>query len=108
MVGHTGNFTATVKAVETVDECIGKLLFEMKKIQGVTIITADHGNAEKMFDESGNPCTSHTTNLVPFAVVGYAGTLKNKGALCDIAPTVLEILNAKKPREMTGQSLLKN
>ncbi|MGN1044132.1 MAG: 2,3-bisphosphoglycerate-independent phosphoglycerate mutase [Acutalibacteraceae bacterium] len=108
MVGHTGNFAATVKAVETVDECIGKLLFEMEKIQGVTIITADHGNAEKMFDESGNPCTSHTTNLVPFAVVGYAGTLKNKGALCDIAPTVLEILNAKKPREMTGQSLLKN
>lgn len=106
MVGHTGDFKATVKAIETVDECVKKLLLEMKKINGITIITADHGNAEKMIDELGNPCTSHTTNQVPFAIIGYPCTLKNKGALCDIAPTVLEILNIKKPREMTGQSLI--
>ena len=84
-----------------------KLLLEMEKINGITIITADHGNAEKMIDEFGNPCTSHTTNQVPFALVGYPCTLKNTGALCDIAPTILEILNIKKPREMTGQSLIK-
>ena len=107
MVGHTGNFNATVKAIETVDECVKKLLLEMEKINGITIITADHGNAEKMIDELGNPCTSHTTNQVPFALVGYPCTLKNTGALCDIAPTILEILNIKKPREMTGQSLIK-
>lgn len=107
MVGHTGNFNATVKAIETVDECVKKLLLEMEKINGITIITADHGNAEKMIDEFGNPCTSHTTNQVPFALVGYPCTLKNTGALCDIAPTILEILNIKKPREMTGQSLIK-
>lgn len=106
MVGHTGDFKATVEAIETVDECVKKLLSEMKKINGITIITADHGNAEKMIDELGNPCTSHTTNQVPFALVGHPCTLKSKGALCDIAPTVLEILNIKKPREMTGQSLI--
>lgn len=107
MVGHTGDFNATVKAIETVDECVKELLLEMEKINGITIITADHGNAEKMIDEFGNPCTSHTTNQVPFALVGYPCTLKNTGALCDIAPTILEILNIKKPREMTGQSLIK-
>ena len=106
MVGHTGDFNATVKAIETVDECVKKLLLEMEKIDGITIITADHGNAEKMVDESGNPCTSHTTNQVPFVIVGYPCALKNEGALCDIAPTILEILNIKKPREMTGQSLI--
>lgn len=106
MVGHTGDFNATVKAIETVDECVKELLLEMEKIDGITIITADHGNAEKMIDEFGNPCTSHTTNQVPFALVGYPCTLKNTGALCDIAPTILEILNIKKPREMTGQSLI--
>lgn len=106
MVGHTGDFKATVEAIETVDECVKKLLSEMKKINGITIITADHGNAEKMIDDFGNPCTSHTTNQVPFALVGHSCALKNKGALCDIAPTILEILNIKKPREMTGQSLI--
>lgn len=106
MVGHTGNFGATVKAVETVDWCVGRLLSEMEKIHGITIITADHGNAEKMFDENGNPCTSHTTNKVPFSVIGHTGDLRSNGALCDIAPTVLDILNIKKPREMTGESLI--
>ncbi len=107
MVGHTGNFSAAVKAVETVDECLGKLISEMNKIGGVTVITADHGNAEKMCDEKGLPFTAHTLNKVPFSVIGFPCKLKDNGALCDIAPTVLEILNIKKPCGMTGQSLIK-
>lgn len=106
MVGHTGNFDATVKSLEAVDACISRLISEMNKIGGVTIITADHGNAEKMHDKQGQPFTAHTLNKVPFSVVGFPCSLKNKGALCDIAPTILEILNIKKPCEMTGHSLI--
>lgn len=106
MVGHTGNLEAAVKALQTVDECVGKLVAEMKKIDGVTLVTADHGNAEKMLDEKGLPFTAHTLSKVPLSVIGFACKLKNDGALCDVAPTILEILNIKKPCEMTGRSLI--
>ncbi len=107
MVGHTGIFDATVKAVEVVDECVGKVLKATEKANGVMIITADHGNAEKMLDEENKPFTSHTTNPVKFAVVGYACELrKNGGKLADIAPTMLDILDMEKPAQMTGKSLI--
>lgn len=106
MVGHTGNLEATIKAVEKVDECVGKLILAMKEKMGITIITADHGNAEKMLNDKGGPFTAHTCNLVPFAIYGYNCELKKSGSLCDIAPTILEILGIKKPAEMTGESLI--
>lgn len=105
MVGHTGNIEATVKAVETVDECVLKLKNEMKKFGGTMIITADHGNAEKMKDENGEPFTSHTTAKVPFVILDCHEKLKESGSLCDIASTILKILDLKKPPEMTGKSL---
>ena len=86
MVGHTGVFPAAVKAVETVDECVGKLVDAVNKMGGVTLITADHGNADKMYAEDGTPFTAHTTNPVPLIVVGYDCKLKqNGGRLCDLA-----------------------
>ncbi len=107
MVGHTGNFEATVKAIETVDLCIKKILNETQKIENlVTIITADHGNAEKMKDKDGEPFTSHTSNLVPFVILNYNCRIKKEGRLCDIAPTILEILNLPCPPEFTGSSLV--
>lgn len=106
MVGHTGNFEAAKKAVETVDKCVGELSGDVRDVGGVMIVTADHGNAEKMRDESGNPHTAHTCSRVPFSVVGYECRLKNSGALCDIAPTICKILNIKKPDEMSGESLI--
>ena len=109
MVGHTGNFEASVKAVETVDECLGKVIDKILSLEGCAIVTADHGNAETMITDDGSVCTSHTTNPVPLIVVGeeYKGRkLKNNGKLCDIAPTLLEMLNVEKPEEMTGVSLL--
>lgn len=107
MVGHTGNFEATVKAIETVDLCIKKILNETQKIENlVTIITADHGNAEKMKDKDGEPFTSHTSNLVPFVILNYNRRIKKEGRLCDIAPTILEILNLPCPSEFTGNSLV--
>lgn len=107
MVGHTGIMKATICAVETVDECVGKLISAIKKFKYVGIITADHGNAEKMIDSDGTPFTAHTSNPVPFCVMNYKCNLKSKGKLADIAPTVLEIMNIKKPIEMSGESLLK-
>lgn len=108
MVGHTGNFSAATKAVEKVDECIGRVCELVKKSGGVTVITADHGNAEKMIGENGEVFTAHTTSKVPFAIDGFDCELKSSGSLCDIAPTLLEILKIKKPAEMTGQSLIEN
>lgn len=108
MVGHTGNFDAAVKAVEEVDRCIGRVCEIVKKCGGVMIITADHGNAEKMIGENGEVFTAHTTNKVPFAICGMDCELRDSGSLCDIAPTMLEILKIKKPAEMTGMSLIKN
>ncbi|NJL38370.1 MAG: 2,3-bisphosphoglycerate-independent phosphoglycerate mutase [Leptolyngbyaceae cyanobacterium SM1_4_3] len=116
MVGHTGQLEATVKAVETVDRCVGRLLESIVRAGGTTIIIADHGNAEYMWDEQGNPWTAHTTNPVPFILVEGEGrkipghgtevSLRSDGRLADIAPTILEILKLPQPPEMTGRSIL--
>ena len=105
MVGHTGIFEAAVKAVEAVDECVGKVTDAIAKMGGVSIITADHGNADRMFDVDGSPFTAHTTNPVPFCVVGYPCTLREGGRLADIAPTMLKIMGLKQPDEMDGTAL---
>lgn len=107
MVGHTGVFEAAVKAVEAVDTCVGKVTDAIAKMGGVALITADHGNADKMYEEDGSPFTAHTTNLVPFCVVGYPCELKEQGRLADIAPTMLKILNLPQPAEMDGESIIK-
>ena len=109
MVGHTGVFDAAVKAVETVDECVGKLVDATLKMNGVILITADHGNADKMYEDDGSPFTAHTTNPVPLIVVGYGKDFKlkeNGGRLCDLSPTMLDIMGIEKPKEMTGVSLI--
>jgi 2,3-bisphosphoglycerate-independent phosphoglycerate mutase len=110
MVGHTGFYDAAVKAVETVDQCLGRVVDQVLGLQGTVLITADHGNAEVMIDkETHSPFTAHTTNQVPFILVNdhYTGrTLREGGALCDIAPTVLDILGLKIPQEMTGKTLI--
>ncbi|MBR5388341.1 MAG: 2,3-bisphosphoglycerate-independent phosphoglycerate mutase [Clostridia bacterium] len=109
MVGHTGVFAAAVKAVKTVDECVKKVVDKILSMGGKVIITADHGNADKMIDEEGRPFTAHTTNEVPFIVADenlIGAKLKNGGRLCDIAPTLLSLMGIKKPEEMTGESLI--
>ncbi len=106
MVGHTGVFEAAVKAVEAVDACVGKVTDAIAEMGGVSIITADHGNADKMFDEDGEPFTAHTTNPVPFCVVGYPCELRTGGRLADIAPTMLKIMNIEQPAEMNGESIV--
>lgn len=106
MVGHTGIFDAAVKAVETVDECVGRVVDSVLKMRGSAIVTADHGNADKMVDDDGTPFTAHTTNPVPFCVIGYPCRLREGGRLCDISPTMLQILGLPQPREMTGRSLI--
>ena len=107
MVGHTGVFEAAVKAVEAVDECVGKVVTAIREMDGVALITADHGNADKMIDTDGSPFTAHTTNLVPFCVVGYPCELHEGGRLADIAPTMLKIMGLPQPAEMTGESIIK-
>lgn len=107
MVGHTGVFDAAVKAVEAVDECVGKVVDAIREMGGVALITADHGNADKMVDTDGEPFTAHTTNPVPFCVIGYDCKLKDGGRLADIAPTMLQILGLPQPEEMDGTSLIK-
>ncbi len=109
MVGHTGVIPAAVKAVEAVDRCVGTAVEAIKEVDGVLFICADHGNAEKMIDyETGAPHTAHTTNPVPFVLVNYEDgvTLREGGALADIAPTLIEIMGLEQPAEMTGTSLL--
>ena len=109
MVGHTGVEAAAVKAVEVVDECVGKAVDALKEVGGTMFICADHGNAEQLVDyETGEPFTAHTTNPVPFILVNYdeAYTLKEGGCLADIIPTLIEIMGLEKPVEMTGESLL--
>lgn len=107
MVGHTGVFDAAVKAVEAVDDCVGKVVDAIREMGGVALITADHGNADKMVDTDGEPFTAHTTNPVPFCVIGYDCELKDGGRLADIAPTMLQILGLPQPEEMDGTSLIK-
>lgn len=118
MVGHTGQIDATIHAVETVDACLGRLLEAINRAGGTALITADHGNAEYLRDDHGNPWTAHTTNPVPFILVEGEGlkipghgaevTLRSNGRLSDIAPTILEILKLPQPSEMTGQSLIES
>ncbi len=116
MVGHTGQIEATIEAIEKVDLCLGRLLASITNVGGTTIITADHGNAEYMLDDAGNPWTAHTTNPVPLILVegekakipghGTNVELRSDGKLADIAPTILEILQLPQPSEMTGRSLV--
>lgn len=109
MVGHTGVEDAAVKAVEAVDECVGKAVEAVKEMDGILFICADHGNAEQLVDyETGAPFTAHTTNPVPFILVNYdpAYTLREGGCLADIVPTLIETMGKEKPAEMTGSSLL--
>ena len=106
MVGHTGVLEAAIKAVESVDECLGKIYQKVEELGGTMIITADHGNCEEMLDENNNILTAHTTNPVPFIVTNKNISLV-PGKLGDIAPTILELMNIEKPIEMTGISLIK-
>ncbi len=118
MVGHTGQMEATIQAVETVDQCLGKLLNQVIDVGGTLLITADHGNAERMWDENGNPWTAHTTNPVPLILVEGEGRkipghgtevqLRTNGCLADIAPTILDILQLPQPEEMTGTTLIQS
>ncbi len=106
MVGHTGVFEAAVKAVEAVDECVGRTVEATLAMGGTAFITADHGNADKMLEPDGSPFTAHTTNPVPFCVVGTPCKLRTGGCLADIAPTMLQVLGLPQPAEMTGKSLM--
>ena len=105
MVGHTGVLDAAIKAVETVDECVGKVVDATLKMGGIAMITADHGNAECMAEPDGSPMTAHTTNLVPFILCG-AGSELRPGRLADIAPTILDVMGLACPPEMDGKSLI--
>ena len=109
MVGHTGVLDAAVKAVEAVDECVGRAVEAVREVGGVMFICADHGNAEMLVDyETGEPFTAHTTNQVPFILVNYGSdyTLRENGCLADIIPTLIQIMGKEQPAEMTGKSLL--
>jgi 2,3-bisphosphoglycerate-independent phosphoglycerate mutase len=108
MVGHTGDLIAAIKAVEAVDQGLGRALVALEKAGGALVMTADHGNCEMMVDpETGEPHTAHTTNLVPVAVYGGpAGAKLRAGRLADLAPTLLDLMNIDQPPEMTGESLL--
>jgi 2,3-bisphosphoglycerate-independent phosphoglycerate mutase len=116
MLGHTGLMNPTVKALEVVDECLGRLVNAIGRARGTALITADHGNAEQMWDEHGNPWTAHTSNLVPFILMEGEGAkipghgtdvqLRDDGRLSDIAPTILDILKIRQPEEMTGRSMI--
>ena len=106
MVGHTGVFDAAVKAVETVDECVGKVVDATLKMGGIAMITADHGNAEQMEEPDGSPMTAHTTNPVPFILCGAGTELREGGRLADIAPTMLDVMGLACPPEMDGQTLI--
>ncbi len=109
MVGHTGDLAAAIKAVETVDACLGRLAEAVEAAGGTLVITADHGNAEMMRDpETGEPHTAHTLNPVPFIVVNPPGAVVRveDGRLADVAPTLLALLELPKPAVMTGHSLI--
>jgi len=107
MVGHTGDFDAAVKAVEVVDECVGRVVDAVIEKDGQILITADHGNSDEMLDKEGNTITDHSTNPVPIILINAAKEYSlSEGKLCDIAPTLLELMELPKPIEMTGSSLL--
>ena len=106
MVGHTGVIPAAIKAVEAVDDCVGKVVNKVKELGGIALITADHGNCEKMIAEDGTIFTAHTTNLVPFIVTDELVSLRPSGNLGDIAPTMLKLLELDQPKAMTGVSII--
>lgn len=108
MVGHTGNKKALIRALEVVDKNLEKVVSEALKQGGVVFVTADHGNAEISIDENGKPHTAHTTNDVPAILIGASGLSLKNGTLADIAPTILELLDIAKPKEMTGTSLIES
>ncbi|MGM9527492.1 MAG: alkaline phosphatase family protein, partial [Oscillospiraceae bacterium] len=105
MVGHTGVMEAAVKAVETVDACVGRIAEAVSEMGGTLIVTADHGNADCMIAPDGQPHTAHTTNPVPFIICGADVKLKS-GRLADIAPTMLDLMGVAKPAKMSGESLI--
>ena len=113
MVGHTGNFKATISAIETIDKCLGKIIESAQKVGGEILITADHGNAEQIKSYTtekikSQPHTAHTSNLVPLIYIGRpAKCLPGTGSLSDVSPTLLAIMNIPQPKEMTGKSLIK-
>ncbi len=105
MVGHTGVIEAAVKAVETVDGCLGQVVDAVQESGGVCIVTADHGNADNMLEPDGSPNTAHSMNPVPLVITGDVGELREGGTLADVAPTVLDLLGEPQPDEMTGKTL---
>jgi len=106
MVGHTGIMDAAIKACETIDTCLKKIVEKVRSLGGLAIITADHGNCDQMQDGTG-PHTAHTLNPVPFLLLNEEYKLRDKGKLADVAPTVLDIMGINQPEEMTGKSLIK-
>jgi 2,3-bisphosphoglycerate-independent phosphoglycerate mutase len=107
MVGHTGNLAAAIKAIETLDTCVGRIATAMQSTGGEVIITADHGNAEMMFDGANQQAhTQHTTNKVPLIYLGRPASLAQDGALSDLAPTLLHLMGLAQPVEMTGKNLV--
>jgi len=107
MVGHSGMLEPTIKAIEAVDECLGKIVDKIHSLGGHVIITADHGNSDEVTTLEGKPMTAHTTNPVPLIVTKEKVELRNDGILADLAPTLLDLLSVEKPEEMTGKSLIK-
>jgi 2,3-bisphosphoglycerate-independent phosphoglycerate mutase len=106
MVGHTGDIDAAVKAVETVDACLGEVVEAVHAGGGACVITADHGNADHMLDEDGSVNTAHSLNPVPLIVTADGAAVDGEGILADVAPTILELLGIDQPEQMTGRSLL--
>ena len=107
MVGHTGNLAAATRAIEVLDECMGRIVDAMRSIGGEVLITADHGNAETMRDtESQQPHTAHTLNLVPLLYIGRKARIAGGGALQDVAPTLLAMMGLPQPADMTGRPLI--
>jgi 2,3-bisphosphoglycerate-independent phosphoglycerate mutase len=108
MVGHTGVIEAAVKAIETVDACLGDVVRAVEATGGALVITADHGNADNMLEPDGSPNTAHSLNPVPLVVTVDGVGLRDEGVLADVAPTVLELLGIEQPEQMTGRSLLRD
>jgi 2,3-bisphosphoglycerate-independent phosphoglycerate mutase len=106
MVGHTGVIEAAVKAIETVDGCLGDVVAAVHQAGGVCVVTADHGNADHMLEDDGSPNTAHSLNPVPLIVTATELSLRSGGVLADVAPTLLGLLGIKQPAEMTGQTLI--